>query len=410
MIPSMQTIMIEGGKEKQLLRHHPWVFSKAITAGQNPEEGPCKVLTSEGRFIAWGWYDEKSHIPLHLLSWDENDVIDDVWWAQKVKEAVFRRASFFSDKDTPTTTFRIIFSEADMLPGLVADVYGSMIRLIISSHIAWGKKDLILQTLGDILHPALMVVTTDSAYTGVESLPGGALFWKDGGYFTPEGKLNAIRFREDGLLYEVVPGMGQKSGFYCDQRENRIAIEPYCRGKVVLDAFCYTGAFTLHALRNGAKHVDCFDSSDDALRQLLYHVHLNQNEKTIPEDSRDKVTITGCNVFEQMRSLPYDLYDVMILDPPKLAQTKSQAETAAKAYKDLNRLAMERIKRNGIIATFSCSGAITSEMFRTIIAWSAQDAGREIQILHILGAGEDHPIRLSFPESEYLKGLVLRVL
>ncbi|MFA6891539.1 MAG: class I SAM-dependent rRNA methyltransferase, partial [Sphaerochaetaceae bacterium] len=130
----------------------------------------------------------------------------------------------------------------------------------------------------------------------------------------------------------------------------------------------------------------------------------------IPQNSREKVETKQCNVFEQMRDIPNGTYDVMILDPPKLAQTKSQAEAASRAYKDLNRLAMERIKRGGIIATFSCSGAITSEMFRTILAWSAQDAGREVQILHILGAGEDHPIRLSFPESEYLKGFVLRIL
>ncbi|MFA6774835.1 MAG: class I SAM-dependent rRNA methyltransferase [Sphaerochaetaceae bacterium] len=406
----MQTITIESGKEKQLLRHHPWVFSKAIVPGQHPVEGPCKVLTSEGRFIAWGWYDEKSHIPLHLLSWNEGDVIDESWWKRRITEAVFRRAMFFSDKKTPTTTFRILFSEADMLPGLVADVYGSMIRIIISSHIAWGKKELVTQTLQELLHPSLQVITTDSAYTGVEALPGGALFWKDDGFFTPNGKLPAVRFREDGLLYEVVPGMGQKSGFYCDQRENRSIVEPYCKGANVLDAFCYTGAFTLHALRGGATHIDCLDSSEDALRQLLYHIHMNQNEGTIPQNSREKVETKQCNVFEQMRDIPNDTYDVMILDPPKLAQTKSQAEAASRAYKDLNRLAMERIKRGGIIATFSCSGAITSEMFRTILAWSAQDAGREVQILHILGAGEDHPIRLSFPESEYLKGFVLRIL
>jgi 23S rRNA (cytosine1962-C5)-methyltransferase len=406
----MQTITIQGGKEKQLLRHHPWVFSKAITPGQSPEEGPCRVETSEGRFIAWGWYDEKSHIPLHLLSWDEADVIDELWWEARIKDAVQRRARFFRDKRTTTTTFRIIFSEADMLPGLVADVYGTMIRIIISSHIAWGKKDLIVRTLDGLLKPSLQVITTDSAYTGVESLPGGALFWKDGAYFTPDGKLPAVRFREDGLWYEVVPGMGQKSGFYCDQRDNRIAIEPYCADAVVLDAFCYTGAFTLHALRAGARRVDCLDSSEDALRQLLYHIHLNQNEGTIPQDGRDKVTTTTCNVFEQMRSIPHNTYDVMILDPPKLAQTKSQAEAASKAYKDLNRLAMERIKRGGILVTFSCSGAITSELFRTILAWSAQDAHREAQVLRILGAGEDHPIRLSFPESEYLKGCVVRVL
>ncbi|MFA6845938.1 MAG: class I SAM-dependent rRNA methyltransferase [Sphaerochaetaceae bacterium] len=406
----MQNITITSGKEKQLLRHHPWVFSKAISSPVEIEDGVCRVVTAEGRFIAWGWYDSKSHIVLHLLSWDEKDVIDDAWWVRTMRNAVQRRAPFFSDKTSPSTTFRIIFSEADMLPGIVADVYGTMVRIIISSHIAWMKKELLVKTINSMLHPSLIVITTDSSYTSVESIPQAALFWKDGAYFTPAGKLPAVRFREDNLLFETIPGMGQKSGFYCDQRENRVAIEPYCKNATVLDGFCYTGAFTLHALRSGAKSIDCLDSSDDALHQLLYHVHINQDAGTIPQGSREKVTTKVCDIFEEMRQITNNKYDLMILDPPKLAQTKSQAENAAKAYKDLNRLAMQKIRNGGIIATFSCSGAVTAEMFRTILAWSAQDSKVELQILRTLGAGSDHPIRISFPESEYLKGYILRVL
>lgn len=406
----MQTIQIAQGKEKQLLRHHPWVFSKAIDPLSQPKDGIAKVTTSDGKFIAWGIYDAKSHIPLHLLSWDEGDTIDDAWWRKTIRNAVMRRSVFFGDKKTPTTTFRIIFSEADMLPGLVADVYGSMVRIIISSHIAWERKELIVKVLDDLLHPSLLVVTTDSSYTGVESIPQSALFRKDGAWFTPEGKLPAIRFREDGILFETVPGMGQKSGFYADQRENRKIVERYCRNATILDAFSYTGAFTLHALRGGAQAVDALDSSEEALHQLLYHVHINQDAGTIAQGSREKVTITDCDVFEEMRKIPEGKYDVMILDPPKLAKTKSQAEQAAKAYKDLNRMAMLKIRDGGIIATFSCSGAIDREMFRTILAWAAQDAKVELQILETLSAGADHPVRISFPESEYLKGFVVRVL
>jgi 23S rRNA (cytosine1962-C5)-methyltransferase len=196
----------------------------------------------------------------------------------------------------------------------------------------------------------------------VESLPGGALFWKDGAYFTPDGKLPAVRFREDGLWYEVVPGMGQKSGFYCDQRDNRIAIETYCADAVVLDAFCYTGAFTLHALRAGARRVDCLDSSEDALRQLLYHIHLNQNEGTIPQDGRDKVTTTTCNVFELMVH-PHNTYDVMILDPPKLAQTKA-AELRPKRTR-ISTACHGADQRGGILVTCSCCGAIHANCSHT---------------------------------------------
>ncbi len=407
----MQTITIKGGKEKQLLRHHPWVFSGAIATDiASLQTGVSKVETDEGYFIAWGWYDKESHIPLRLLSWNEKDTIDETWWKNTIAQSVLRRKAFFEDKAGATTTFRIIFSEADYLPGLVVDVYGTMLRIIISSRVAHEQQDLIVSTLYSMLKPALIIITTDSSFASAEHLSESLQYYQDGQYFTPSKRLDPIRFREDNLYYEVVPGKGQKSGFYCDQRENRKAIEPYAKDAVVLDACSYTGAFSLHALRAGAKQVDLLDSSEQALRQALVHVHINQDMKMISEDSRDKVTITNCDVFEQMRVIPSDTYDLMILDPPKLAQTKAQAENAQKAYKDLNRLAMQKIKNGGVIATFSCSSAISLEQFRMILAWSAKDANVEIQILQTLGQSSDHPIRLSFPESEYLTGYLLRVI
>lgn len=405
----MQTITIAAGKEKQLVKHHPWVFSHAFDAA-GLEAGVVRVQSADGTFIAWGIFDPKSHITLHLVSWNETDVIDDRWWETKVRESVYRRKQFFRGKDSPTTTFRLVFGEADMLPGVAADAYGTTIRVIISSHIAWEKRDVVVRTLESLLHPRLIVVTTDPAYASVESLPKNPLFRKDGAWFVPEGKLEPVLFREDGLWYEIVPGTGQKSGFYCDQRDNRRAIEPFAKDAVMLDAFCYTGAFTLHALRAGVKSVDLFDASEDALHQALVHIHLNQDKGTIPPDSRNKVTTRACDVFEAMRAIPEDHYDLIVLDPPKLAKTKSQVENAERAYKDVNLMAMKKIRHNGIIATFSCSGAISREQLRTILAWAATDAKVELQILGTLGQGADHPIRSSFPESEYLKGFLVRVL
>ncbi len=407
----MQTITIKDGKEKQLLRHHPWVFSGAIDSITNSEEvGIAKTVTQDGTFIAWGWYDPKSHIPLRLLSWNEAEKVDDRWWAKTITESVLRRSPFFRDKKAPTTTFRIIFGEADMLPGLVADVYGTLIRIDISARVAWDHRDLIISTLERLLQPAMIILTTDTAFCSAEALSETVLFYQDGAYFTPSKRLDPIRFREDGLLYEVVPGKGQKSGFFCDQRENRKAIEAYCKDAVVLDGCSYTGAFTLHALRSGAAWVDLIDSSSTALKQSLAHVHINQDAKIIPKDSRERVNIIKADIFRQMRIIEKERYDLIILDPPKLAPSKAHADKAAKAYKDLNRLAMEKIKNGGIIATFSCSEAISSEMLRTILAWSAQDAGVEVQILRTFGQAEDHPIRLSFPESEYLTGYLIRVI
>lgn len=407
----MQTITIKDGKDKQLLRHHPWVFSGAIDSIANSDEiGIAKTRTQDGSFIAWGWYDPKSHIPLRLLSWDETEEVNDKWWVKTITASVLRRSPFFRDKSTPTTTFRIIFGESDMLPGLVADVYGTLIRIAISARVAWDHRDLIVSTLEKLLQPAMIIVTTDPAFCSVEGLSETVLFYQNSAYFTPSKRLEPVRFREDGLLYEVIPGKGQKSEFFCDQRENRKAIEPYCKDAVVLDACSYTGAFTLHALRSGAAWVDLIDSSSTALKQSLAHVHINQDENIIPKNSRERVNIIKADIFRQMRLIDKDKYDLIILDPPKLAPTKAQADKAAKAYKDLNRLAMEKIKNEGIIATFSCSEAISSEMLRTILAWSAQDAGVEIQIMRTLAQAEDHPIRLSFPESEYLNGYLIRVI
>ena len=407
----MQTITIKDGKEKQLLRHHPWVFSGAIDSVANSEEiGVAKTVSQDGSFIAWGWYDPKSHIPLRLLSWNEAEEVDDKWWAKTITASVLRRSPFFREKSTPTTTFRIIFGEADMLPGLVADVYGTLIRVDISARVAWDHKDLIVSTLEKLLQPAMIIVTTDTAFCAAEGLSETVLFYQNGAYFTPSKRLDPVRFREDGLLFEIIPGKGQKSGFFCDQRENRKAIEAYCKDAVVLDGCSYTGAFTLHALRSGAAWVDLIDSSATALKQSLAHVHINQDADIIAKGSRERVNIIKADIFRQMRLIEKNKYDLIILDPPKLAHTKAQADKAAKAYKDLNRLAMEKIKNGGIIATFSCSGAISSEMLRTILAWSAQDAGVEIQILRTLGQAEDHPIRISFPESEYLNGYLVRVI
>jgi len=407
----MQTITIKDGKEKQLLRHHPWVFSGAIDSVANSDEiGIAKTVTQDGTFIAWGWYDPKSHIPLRLLSWKEEEEIGQRWWAKTIAESVLRRSPFFRDKSSPTTTFRIIFGEADMLPGLVADVYGTLIRVDISARVAWDHKDIIVSTLEKLLQPAMIIVTTDTAFCSAEGLSETVLFYQDGAYFTPSKRLEPIRFREDGLLYEIIPGKGQKSGFFCDQRENRRAIEAYCKDAVVLDGCSYTGAFTLHALRSGAAWVDLIDSSATALKQSLAHVHINQDAAIIPKDSRERVSIIKADIFRQMRIIEKERYDLIILDPPKLAPSKAHADKAAKAYKDLNRLAMEKIKNGGIIATFSCSEAISSEMLRTILAWSAQDAGVEVQILRTFGQAEDHPIRLSFPESEYLTGYLIRVI
>ena len=404
-------ITILEGKERNLFKHHPWVFSGAMDASTVPEAaGVEKVVSHDGRFIAWGWYDKDSHIPLRLLSWKEDDMPDSSWWERSVHESVLRRKSFFSDMSSSTNVFRIIHGEADLLPGLVADVYGRIVRMIVSARVAWDMREVLVHTIEGLLHPQMIILNTDAAFCAIEKLHEVVEYYQGGVRFTPEEKLSEMRIREDGLYYGLVPGTGQKSGFYCDQRENRKRLEQYVKDAVVFDGCCYTGGFTLHALRGGCRKVDAFDSSADAIHRLLSNVHLNVDLGILPSSSLEKVTANKADIFETLRSIPNNAYDVMILDPPKLAQTIKSLESAKKAYKDLNRLAMEKIRSGGILMTCSCSGSLKREDFRTVLAWSAKDAGVEVQILETLGQGMDHPVRMSFPESEYLKAYILRVM
>ena len=407
----MYSIRIGKGKEKQLEKHHPWVFSGAIdkVVPSFTTADWANVYNNEGIFIAKGWYDEKSHIILHLLTWDPDEDTDEAFVERLVKEAVLRRKDFFSSPDT--TCFRLIHGEADFIPGVAADTYGREIRIIISSRFADHFLPVIISTLTKLLSPSRIQVTTDPFYSSSEGLSDKVRYFVGGKEVSPgKDELENPLFLESGIWYEVTPGKGQKSGFYCDQRDNRKAIEKYVKDKDVLDVCSYTGGFTLHALRAGAKSVKAVDSSESALRHLLYQIHLNENKGTLPLESRNKVEIEAYDCFEYVRAMEDDKYDVIILDPPKLAQTKGKLENATRAYKDLNRVAMMKIKNGGIIATFSCSGAMTRENFLLTLSWAASDIGAEVQILETLSQGSDHPQRLSFPESQYLKGFILRVI
>lgn len=404
----MLTITIKEGKDKLLLKHHPWVFSGAIAKIEGEGAGFAEVLSESGSFIAYGYYDAKSHIVLHLLSWNKSDRMDEAFIRSLVRRSVLRRKELLQRKDT--TCLRLIHGEADFLPGVATDCYGREVRIIISSRFAYAFLPAIASELDTILHPSIIEASVDKAFAGPEGLPERTRTFREGKEAAEDTPRANVRFIEDGILYEAAPGKGQKSGFYCDQRDNRRIVEEVASGRTVLDLFSYTGAFTLHALRGGALSVDAVDSSESALRHLLYQVHINEDEKIIPPGSREKVTITDADCFGYIRGVEDGKYDMMILDPPKLAKTKASLDNAMKAYKDLNRVAMLKIRNNGIIATFSCSAAMSAESFRLMLSWAAADAGVEIQLLRTMGAGEDHPIRLSFPESEYLKGCLIRVI
>ncbi|WP_316779818.1 class I SAM-dependent rRNA methyltransferase [Pedobacter antarcticus] len=395
----MIELVLKKGKEKAAWQKHPWIFSGAVDKIKGkPENGEVvKVLAADQSFLAYGYFNGQSRVAVRLLEWDENTVIDYSWYAARIKAAIASRARVLQPGQTDTC--RLIFSEADYLPGLIVDQYANFLSLqILSAGMENIKADLIA-ILREELNPAGIFDKSDASARTHESLePAQGLLW---GENPPE----FIAVKENGITYHINIADGQKSGFYCDQRDNREILAAYTKDKEVLDCFCYSGGFTLNSLKMGAAHVTSVDSSALAIETLAHNLELNGFAK-------EKQHSIQSDVNKQLRVFREEgkQFDVLVLDPPKYAPSRSALDRAARAYKDLNRLGMSLLKSGGILATFSCSGAVDLETFKQIIAWAALDAGREVQIIKQFHQPEDHPVRISFSEGEYLKGLLLRVL
>jgi 23S rRNA (cytosine1962-C5)-methyltransferase len=396
---SMIDVILKKGKEKAALQKHPWIFSGAIDKVKgSPLNGEVvKVFAADQSFLAYGYYNSQSRVAVRLLDWEEDTVIDKSWYAKKLQRAIAARAHVLDN--TETNTCRLVFSEADYLPGLIVDKYADFLSLqILSAGIENVKAD-IIDILREELNPSGIFDKSDANARTHENLEvSQGLLW---GATPPE----FIEVTENGIRYHINIADGQKSGFYCDQRDNRGILADYTAGKDVLDCFCYSGGFTLNSLKLNAKHVTSVDSSALAIETLQHNLGLNGF-------SADKQTSIQSDVNKQLRVFKEEgkLFDVIVLDPPKYAPSRSALDRAARAYKDLNRLGMLLLKPGGILATYSCSGAVDLDTFKQIIAWAALDAGREVQIIKQFHQPEDHPVRISFPEGEYLKGLMVRVL
>lgn len=394
----MIDVILKKGKEKAAVLRHPWIFSGAIDKIKgNPANGEIvTVRSAEKEFLAYAYYNDQSRVALRLLEWDENTTVDKGWYAQKIKSALASRSHVLNKE---TNTCRLIFSEADFLPGLIVDQYADFLSLqVLSAGIEAVQED-IIDILRQELNPKGIFDKSDAGARKHENLePVQGLLW---GETPPE----FIEVKENGILYHINIADGQKSGFYCDQRDNRQILSAYTKDKTVLDCFCYSGGFTLNSLKDGAAHVTSVDSSALAIETLAHNLELNGF-------SKEKQNSIQSDVNKQLRVFKDEgkTFDVLVLDPPKYAPSRSAVDRAARAYKDLNRLGMLLLKKGGILATYSCSGAVDLETFKQIIAWAALDAGREIQIIKQFHQPEDHPVRISFPEGEYLKGLLLRVL
>ena len=395
----MHSVKLKKGKEKAVRQLHPWVFSGAIDQIKGkPENGDIiRITDSNNDFLAYGFFNSKSRVAVRLLEWNLETEINESWWRRKIKIAVKHRDELNTED---TNTYRLIFSEADFLPGLIVDRYADFLSVQILTSGIENIKHIILDELQQLLSPKGIFDRSDAsarAHEGMEASSGGILL----GTEPPE----FVGVKENGIFYQVNIAEGQKSGFYCDQRDNRKWVADHVKDKKVLDCFSYSGGFSLNAMAKGAKEVISVDSSAPALDTLKRNMEIN-DFNSIPH------RLIQSDVNKQLRAFREvnEKFDVIILDPPKYAPSRSALTKASRAYKDLNRMAMLLLDEGGLLATYSCSGAVDISMFKQIIAWAALDAGKEVQFIQQFSQPADHPVRSSFPEGEYLKGLLCRVM
>jgi len=390
-------LFLQTGREKSLLRRHPWVFSGAVARVEgNPCSGDTIQLCDEhGGFIAWAAYNSQSQIVARIWSWQAEETIDADFFQRKISNALAVRNDL--KLGLHSNGMRLVHGESDGLPGLIVDQYANVLVLQLGSAGAERWRDTIADILQELCQPACIYERSDSDGRELEGLPKRNEILR--------GKLpEELSITENGIRIAVDVAAGQKTGFYLDQRDNRALIGSLSEGRDVLNCFCYTGGFSLYALRGGAKSVLSIDSSAEALKIAQRNVALNGLDAELAE-WQDK------DVFEALRKLRDQnrKFDLIVLDPPKFAPTAAFAEKASRAYKDINLLGFKLLRPGGILATYSCSGGINDELFQKIIAGAALDAGVDAQIVHKVSAAADHPVLLSFPEGAYLKGLVLRV-
>ena len=394
----MATLTLKKGREKAVLRRHPWIFSGAMKSILgDPEPGETVDITgSNGQFLAWGAYSPQSQIRARIWSWDEDQDVDQVFFHERIKSAVELREKWI-DRDQ-TSAYRLIHAESDNLPGLIVDRYNDyLVMQILSAGIERWREE-ITQVLVDLIEPTGIYERSDVTVRNLEGLEErqGSLYGK-----APN---RPILITENGIKFKVDLMEGQKTGFYLDQRDNRQFCREIAHGKSVLNCFAYTGGFTAYALAGGADSVLSIDSSEEAIHMAKENILLNQG-------SLDKCDWIVGDVFEELRTLRDEnrQFDLVILDPPKFAPTASQAKQAARGYKDINLYGFKLLKPGGTLMTFSCSGGIDERFFQKIVADAALDAEVDGQILYRLSQAPDHPTHLTFPEGTYLKGLVVRV-
>jgi len=396
----MKSIRLHEGKERSLLRHHPWVFQGSVAKGKADAGETVRVEAADGRFLAWGAYSGSSTIRVRAWSFDEAERIDAALFERRIARAVALRARL----PIASNGVRLVHGEADGLPGLIVDRYGDVLSAQFLSAGAERWKGVIADALLAATGATRLFERSDSSVRALEGLPAASGWLRGGG---EAGDDTEVEISEHGWRLTLDVASGHKTGFYLDQRDNRALFAQWVRQlgcARVLNCYCYTGGFTLAALAGGAAQVTSVDSSAPALERVARHVALNGFDA-----ARSELADADVNQFLRDALKAGRRFDAIVLDPPKFAPTAAHAERAARAYKDINRLALKLLAPGGMLFTFSCSGGVGAELFHKIVAGAAIDAEVDGAIVRRLEGAPDHPTTLCFPEGEYLKGLAILV-
>jgi 23S rRNA (cytosine1962-C5)-methyltransferase len=391
----VKSLHLKAGRDKSLKRRHPWIFSGAVAKlDGEPASGETVLVKAAGQPVAVAAWSPKSQICARVWSFDCSIFVDEKFFREKIEQAVALRASLPASHHS--NALRLVHGESDGLPGLVVDRYADVLVAQLLSAGAERWKEEIFDALAAVTGCEAIFERSDADVRKLEGLQPRVGFAR--------GNRDATRcpIVEHGLHFRVDVEAGQKTGFFLDQRDNRQRVRTLAAGREVLDAFCYTGGFSVAALAGGARQVTAVESSAAALEVAKENLKANSMDAA-------RISFAQADVFAHQRELRDQGrgFDLVILDPPKFAPTAAQAKNAARAYKDINLLAFKLLKPGGLLATFSCSGGVPAELFQSIVAGAAADAGVEAKILERFGAAADHPVALGFPEGDYLKGLLL---
>jgi 23S rRNA (cytosine1962-C5)-methyltransferase len=393
----MATVILHPGKERAARQRHPWIFSGAVARVQGyvGRGDAVEVCDASGEWLARGTWSSGSQIRTRLFTWQADEPLDIDLIRRRLERAIIGRAAI--GHEAGNSGYRLVYAESDGLPGLIVDRYADYLVVQLLTQGMAARAEPIAALLAELVRPRGIYERSEAEVREKEDLPPGeGLLWG-------EEPPDTIATEQQGGRFLADIRAGQKTGAYLDQAVNRQRVAAYCADRDVLDCFCYAGGFTVAAGRARARHVTSVDSSAAALELLRANVALN--------DLATPIEPVAGDVFKQLRQYRHEgrQFDLVILDPPKFAHSQSQIERATRGYKDINLIAMQILRPGGVLATFSCSGLVSADLFQKVVFGAALDAGRDVQVIERLTQAPDHPVLLTFPEGEYLKGLICRV-